>query len=205
MYPNSGPPVRKSASPVAIGVGICSGCGLIAVIAIVALSMFAITKSKGILAGIAQQRKQPILFFKAIKVHDYAAAEKLMSPEGQKALPQAQLKKLCEDTEQRLGPLQSWSTRSSSSSSSNNSNPNKTFLTMYRSYHVMYQYGGAIATFYFSSNSHLAWSRMIGDFNIATGDSTSDNDARSSTPSGESGKSNSAATKKSDPNNDFNQ
>ena len=209
VYQNSGPPARKGASPVVIGCSICGGIALIALIAVVGFSMFVFNKSKGIFAGVMQQQKQPALFLKAIKVHDYAAAENLMSPAGQQALPEDQLKKLCEDTEQKLGPLQSWSTSPSSSSSSNNSSPNKTSLTMNYLYRVTYKKGKATATFSFTTKDPLKMTGMIDDFDLSSSDrkANSSGDDGSDTGSGSSGsgKSNGGATKKSDPSNDFNQ
>ena len=209
VYQNSGPPARKGASPVVIGCSICGVIALICVVAFVGFSMFVFNKAKGLVAGAMQQPKQSALFLKAIKVHDYAAAENLMSPAGRQALPEDQLKKLCEDTEQKLGPIQSWSTRPSSTTNSNSSTPNKTSLTMEWVYRVTYKNGRATATFGFTTKDPLNMSGMIDDFDLSSSDrkANSSGDDGSDTGSGSSGsgKSNGGATKKSDPSNDFNQ
>ena len=212
VIPYNGSPTRKRASPLVIGLGICGGCGLVAVIIVVALGMWAVTKSKGIIGGIVQQREQPILFFKAIKVHDYAAAENLMSLEGQKALPEDQLKKLCEDTEHKLGPLQGWSSQpeigssSTDSTSYDDSTTHKESFIKHRPYHIFYQRGIATATFSFTSNTHLTWSKMISNFNITTGGNASGMESFS-TPSDHTGRSgeNVGVPSKNESSNDFNQ
>ncbi len=208
MYPNSGQPARKGASPVVIGCSICGGIALICFIAFIGFSMFAFNKFKGMASGIVQQQKQPVLFLKAIKVHDYAAAENLMSPAGQQALPEDQLKKLCEDTEQKLGPLQSWTTRPSSSSSSNESNPKKASFTLDYLYRVTYKNGKATATFGFTTKDPLKMSGMIDDFDLSSSDrqsNTSGDDGSDTGNSGSGSRKNNGGTKKSDPNSDFNQ
>src|SRR5262249_15399436 len=100
VYP-APPPPKRGANPLLIVLGVCGGCCLLGIIALVAIGIFGVNKAK-------QMDKSASLFLADLRDHKYAEARALLSPDGQAGLSESDLKAQEEQLEANLGPLKSW-------------------------------------------------------------------------------------------------
>lgn len=131
---------RRQTNPWLIVLGVCGGCAVLVVIGFVALGAFGVSKAKA-LTGSSEK------FLTSVKSHDYTGAVSLLTPSGQSAMPESELKAKEESMESSYGPLKSWAVRQGSNSSSSTGAGQATATF---SYNLQYDHGTAQADFTFS-------------------------------------------------------
>lgn len=161
--------MQQRKNPLLIVLGICGGCVLIGVIAVVIMGYMGYNKGKDLFSGTVQMATSMPKFMTDLQSKNYSAAASLADPAAPDALTASKLQKMEEAMEKKLGPMQGFSQQPSGQNQNTTTDPRtgqpKGMEFIY-SYKVNYKKGTATATFDFKSEDYLHPSGRITSFKL---------------------------------------
>jgi hypothetical protein len=160
---------QRQSNPWLIVLGVCGGCALLGIIAVVVLGAIGYNKGKDLIQGaVAMQQNMP-KFLADIKSKDYNSAAALVDPSAQDKLSAANIQTMEENVEKQLGALKSYPKQFTSQNQSTSPDPTGKQVggaEWQYGYSLTYEKGTATATFTFKTNDVLHPSGLITDFKI---------------------------------------
>ena len=96
----------RQTNPLLIVLGVCGGCALLVVIGFVALGVWGVNATKGLMGGAIQMPQTAKSFVTALEGHNYAKCASLVDPTAQSTLTADKIKSMEEQVESKLGPIQ---------------------------------------------------------------------------------------------------
>jgi hypothetical protein len=135
------PPPRRNTNPLLIVLGVCGGCALIGVIALVIIGVVSFKQP------FTQRIVATGQFMAAIKTHNYTAAETQLAGEARTNYPASKLQQIEDGLEQKYGPLENF--LQAGVDMSDQHNPNSLSQI---SYNLRYQNGKSTITLNFNGD-----------------------------------------------------
>ncbi|HLK56635.1 MAG TPA: DUF3887 domain-containing protein [Chthonomonadaceae bacterium] len=160
---------QRQSNPWLIVLGVCGGCALLGIIAVVVLGAIGINKSKDLIKGAQAMEVNMPKFLTDLKSKDYASAAALVDPSAQDKLSADKIQALEESVEKQLGALKSYPPKPTNTESTTIPDPSgkPTAGAEWKfSYKLTYEKGTATATFAFKTTDVFHPSGLVTDFKI---------------------------------------